>query len=351
MAGMQFSVAGRLAPTQARVARTRRIRIAVPVALLVVVITTATGGYIAIEWPRYDLLDALYMTAITIGTVGYREVHELSPAGRIWTIFVIAAGLITGGVVVSLLGAMVVEGQIRRILGRRQLENKIRNLASHVIVCGFGRMGQRVALELNEAGRGVVVVDTDPEQTAAVEAAGLLYVLGDAQSEDVLKAAGIATAQTVVTVLHSDAENVLVTLTARQANPAVQIIARALETSTQDKLLKAGATRVVCPQAIGASRVVDSVLRPAVVDFVEVAHKGLDLEMDQIELSGQSELLEKTLEELELRRRIGVHVAAIRRADGQTIYQPAPEVTLRAGDTLILIGKRGAAAALHELRL
>ncbi len=304
-----------------------------------------------LEWPRYGFLDALYMTVITVATVGFQEVHPLSGAGRIWTIFVILSGLVTGGVVLSLIAAMVVEGQIRRIFGRRQLQSKIKNLSGHVIVCGCGRMGEQILMELDAAGRNVVVVDSSPERTAVVEALGKLYVLGDAQSEEVLEAAGILRAATVVSALPTDAENLLVTLTARQMNPNVRIITRAVEAATERKLIKAGATRVVCPQIIGVTRMVDIVLRPAVVDFTEAAHKGVDLEMDQIELSDTSELVGKSLGELGLPHRVGVYVVAIRRSDGETIYQPVSDLTLRVGDTLILIGKRGAAEALKGLGL
>ena len=336
---------------QTQAVRIRNIRIALPLALFSGVIIICTAGYMLIEWPRYDLLDALFMTIITVATVGYREVHELSPWGRLWTIFVILSGLVTGGIVLSLIGAMVVEGQIRRIFGRRQLENKIKSLSEHIIVCGCGRMGERVAMELQTAGRDVVVVDIDPERTAVAEAAGLLYVLGDAQSEDILEAAGIDQAFTLISTLPSDAENLLVTLTARQLNQQIHIVTRALVSSTQGKLRKAGATRVVCPQVIGASRIVDIVIRPAVVDFAEAAHKGVDLEMDQIEVIAGSSLAGKSLDELALPTRIGVYVVAIRRAQAETIYQPASSMVVQAGDTLILIGKRGAAATLQELHI
>ena len=314
------------------------------------IVSIATAGYVIIE-PEYTFLDALYMTIITISTAGHREVHALSEGGQIWTMIVVISGVLTGGIILSLLGAMVVEGQIRRIFGRRQLENKIKNLSEHVIVCGYGRMGERVALELKAASSNVVVVDGDPDRTTLAEAGGLLYVLGDAQSEDILKAAGIERASELIALLSSDAENVLVTLTGRQLNPAMRIIARAVESATQGKLLLAGATRVVCPHVIGASRMVDIVVRPAVVDFVEVAHKGVDLEMDQIELRPGSELVGKSLGELELPRRVGVHVVAIRRADGETIYEPTADITLAPDDTVIVIGKRGAGPTLQQLHL
>ncbi len=317
--------------------------------MFITVISVSTAGYIVIEPSNYTFLDALFITINTVTTLG-SQAGTLSDAGKIWTIFVVLAGLVTGGVLLSLLGAMMVEGQLRRILGRRQLEDQIKNLSDHVIVCGCGRMGERVATQLQTGGRDIVIVDIDPERTSIGEAIGMLYVLGDAQNEEVLEAAGIAKASTLVSTLATDAENLLVTLTARQMNPDVRIITRALDGATQKKLIRAGATRVVCPQVIGASRMVDIVVRPAVVDFSEAALEGVDLEMDQIELGGKSELVGKSLQDLNLPQRVGAHVVAIRRAHDETIYQPGPEVVLEQGDTLILIGKRDSAEAMAALQ-
>ena len=319
--------------------------------MLVVVVLISTAGYIIIEWPRYSFLDALYMTVITISTAGHREVHPLSPAGEVWTMLVLAFGVLTGAVVLSLLGSMMVEGQIRRIFGRRQLNNKIKNLNGHVIVCGLGRMGQRIALELAAAGEDVVAVDSDPDRTAEAEAAGLLYVLGDAHSEEVLTTAGVQRASQLIGTLSSDADNVFVTLTARGLAHDVKIITRAIDPAAEDKLHKAGASIVVCPMEIGASRVVNIVTRPAVVDFVEVAHKGVDLEVDQIELEEDSPVVGKTLRELELPRRIAAQVVVVRRRSGQTVYQPQSNMELHAGDMLVLIGKSGVAEAMRKLKL
>jgi len=336
---------------QLRMVRSRRLPLVGVLVLLMTVISVSAAGYVIIEYPRYSFLDALYMTVITISTVGHLEVHPLSASGRIWTILVILSGVVTAAMFLSLLGAMVVEGQIRRILGRRQLDNKIKGLTGHTILCGYGRMGQMVVPDLRAAGKRIVVIDIDPERTAAVEAAGLLYVLGDAQDEETLTAAGLERAGELVATLPSDAENVLVTLTARQCNPDVRIIARAREVSCQKKLLQAGATRVICPHVMGASRIVDIILRPAVVDFFEVANKGVDLEMDQLVLADGSELVGKSLKELELPKRAGVHVAAIRRAGGETIYRPGSNVRLEAGDTVIVFGRSGSAATLQDLHL
>ena len=211
-------------------------------------------------------------------------------------------------------------------------------------------MGSMVARDLRGAGCDVVVIERDPGLTATVEDGGMLYVLGDAQDEAVLTAAGVERAGYLMGALGSDAENVFVTLSARQLNPDLKIIVRAALPSTRDKLLRAGATRVVCPQTMGAMRMANIVLRPAVVDFVEMAREGVDLELEQLELSANSRLVGQTLEQLALPRRAGVQVVAIRRPDGQTVYHPTSEVKLTAGQTLILIGQRGTISAVQKLQ-
>jgi len=328
----------------------RRYRLAIPLAALAVFMAVASAGYMVIP-PRHSALDALYMTVITIATVGYGHVHEPSAAGKVWNTVVIVGGLTISAITLSLIASMVIEGQVRRILGRRQLERKIAGLGGHVIVCGLGRMGAAVARQLREAGRAVVGVDSDPEKTTAAEEAGLLYILGDATDESTLTAAGVERAETLISCLASDADNVFVALTAHGLRGDLKIIARAQDEKAQDKLLRAGATRVVCPHVIGAGRLADIVLRPAIVDFVEVARRGVELELDELELSEQSRLVGRTLQELELPRRIGVHVVAVRRAGGQTVYHPRAPFRLEAGDVLILVGKRGAAEDVEQLQI
>ena len=210
-------------------------------------------------------------------------------------------------------------------------------------------MGGLVTDELVNAGKEVVIIDNDDVQTQAAEAAGLLYVLGNAETDEVLITAGVARADVIVTTLATDAENVFVTLSARVINPALHIIAVARETSTQDKLIKAGANRVVCAHTLGASRMAAVVLRPAVVDFVEMAGQGGEIEMDQVKLADGSRLVGKSLKELELPHRIGVHVCAVQRTSGEPVYQPAPDFVLASGDTLVLIGPSGSASAVEAM--
>jgi len=331
--------------------RERVVPLKVSVALMVFIafIGLSSTGYYLIE-RNYGWFEAIYMTVITVTTVGLLEVGGgLSPAGRVWTIFVIVGGLTSGAVVLSLVVAAVVEGRLRTVLGRRHLERRVSALSGHVIICGYGRMGQMVAQDLQRARRPVVAVDRNGARTSQAERDGMLYVLGDAQEEGTLRAAGIQRAEAVVGTLPDDAANVFVTLTARGLNPEVHIIARARDPGTQDKLRKAGATRVICPHVIGAGRMADVILRPAIVDFVEMAQKGVELEMDQLTLKAGSGMIGRTLRELALPTRVGGMVAAVARADGTVVYNPGPDFTLSPGETLVLIGKRGVASAIQEL--
>ena len=317
-------------------------------AVLLVFIAVASVGYRAIE-AEFTWLDAVYMTVISVSTVGYREVGELSDGGRVWTIFVIVAGLMTVTGVVGTLGGMVVEGRLRSMFGRRQLERKISALRNHTIICGFGRLGTKVAEQLTEAGRDVVIIDASEDRVAAAERAGFPCVKGDAQEEGVLEVVGIDRAAVLIAALSADPDNLFVTLSARQASPSIRIFARAEQASSQRKLLKAGADRVVCPQAMCAERMAQAVLYPAAMEVADMAKQG-NLVFSQLRISPRSALAGSTLAEAELPNTTGVHVAAIRRPDGEVTYQPGPTVEIGAGDTLILIGESGSAEAVAKLQ-
>ena len=326
-------------------------RLIVLVIAMLFFLVVASGGYMVIE-KSYTPLDAIYMTVITITGVGYGEINgPLSDGGRIWSILVIICGVALVAMVVSSVVAFFVEGQIRELLGRQQLQHKIARLKGHVIVCGYGRVGSMVVDKLKQSGREVVVVDQSPDAIATARQVGLLYVEGDAQEEDVLEHAGVSRAESLVTALTTDADNVFVTLSARFANASLRIITRAQQASSESKLRRAGASRVVCPQAIGANRMAQVVLRPAVVDFTEMAQTGDELAVDQIKLGPKSPLAEKTLLELQLPSRFGVHVVAMQRQGGQRVYQPQADIRLEVGDTIILVGRAGAAQAMEELAI
>jgi voltage-gated potassium channel len=218
-----------------------------------------------------------------------------------------------------------------------------------VIVCGYGRMGQLVADQLQADDRGVVIIDNNPDRLAAMEEAGLPAVGGDAAEEATLLEAGIARARCLVATLPRDSDNVFVVLTAKGLRQDLFIIARAESTTTEGKLLRAGADRVVCPQVIGAHRISSLITRPSVVDFVDVAAQGVELEIDEYKVGDDSPLAGKSLRDSALRQKVDAIVVAITRADGRTIFSPSADEVVHTGDTLILIGRLHTSGRLSQL--
>jgi len=327
-----------------------RKRLIISLLILLTVFWIGVIGYKLID-PSLALLDAIYMVIITISTVGYKEVMQRSPGTIIWTLIIILFGVSTAMVAVSALASMFIEGEIGRIFGSRKVETRIKQLEGHVIVCGFGRMGRLLVQRLKEEKIPLVVVEKDPEARGAIEKLEQLYIIGDATEEETLERAGLAQAQSLVAVLASDADNVFVTLTARQMHKNLNIVARAEQFSSIPKLRHAGANRVMSPQAIGAERIANIITRPHIVDFVDVAAKGVDLEMDEFTVSKGSPLAGKSLREANIRQMAEVMVVAIMRSDGTTTFNPAAEEVVRPQDTLITIGPAGATQRLAKMEL
>ena len=305
------------------------------------------GGYVVLTDAPWG--DAAYMTLITLSTVGFKEAMDLGPTGRVWTAVVIVFGVGVVSVAYASLLTLFVGGEIRDVVGRRRVQSKIAQLRGHTVLCGFGRMGALAARMLKQDGAEIVVVEAKKTLRPDLETAGLLFVIGDATEEETLQAAGLARAGALVSTLPSDADNVYVALTARGLHPDLHIVTRAEQPATEHKLRRAGANRVVCPQVIGAKRIADILMRPHMVDFFEVAARGVELEMDDYRVGPDSVLCNATLRESTLRQRTGAMVAAITRADGTSLYQPDPDEVIREGDRLILIGRAGTSNRLEEL--
>lgn len=324
-----------------------RFRLLLAILCVLTVFVVGILGYRLICSPTWT--DAVYMTAITLSTVGYNEPEWLTPAGRVWSVGVMTLGLASLALALSFLTVLLTGGELRGVLGRRVLSKQIEQLSGHTIVCGYGRTGEMLVRELAAQGVSLVVIERDPEKTATLDQVGQLYILGDASEEEKLVQAGLMRARALVSVLAHDADNVYVTLTVRGARPDLIVIARAEQPETERKLLRAGATRVVCPSIIGASRMASILLRPNVVDFVDVAAKGVELEMDEYVIAPASSLVGKTIRQLQLRQKAEVMVVAVKRPDGSSEFNPGPELLLQAGDTLILVGQAGASQRLDRL--
>jgi voltage-gated potassium channel len=281
------------------------------------------------------------MTVITLTTVGYREVTPLDTTGQYYTMLLLVGGL---GVVlysVTLIARDVLEGELQRVLGRRKVQRQIAQMQDHLIVCGFGRMGRMVCKELAAKPAPFVVIERDAETLRLAEAEGHACVEGDATEERILTTAGIARARGLVAALSNDADNVYAVLTARELNPGLLIVARSEDDRSERKLLHAGATRVVSPYAIGGHRMAQAVLRPAVLEVLDLAthSHAMELQLEEVLVAPGSLGDGVALRDSQIRERHGLIVIAIRREGGEMVFNPGPEAQIAAGDRLVLIGQ------------
>ena len=309
------------------------------VALLVLICAGGTVGYVVIEgWSAWD---AFYMTIITITTVGYKEVHDLSRAGQAFTIVLLIAGVGAALYSFTLLATVVVEGGLPKRLQRRHHERMLETIKDHFIICGYGRIGSIVARQFNRQGVPYVVIERSPERLQVAIEDGALGVEADASREEVLKRVGIARARGLIAAVGTDAENVYAVLSARVMRPDLFIVGRAETEDATQKLKRAGADRVISPYQIGAVQIAQTALRPAVVDFVEFAtnSENLDLAMEQITIAASSSLASRSILDANLRQRYGVIVVGIQRHDRSMEFNPEPDTAIRAGDKLVVLGR------------
>ncbi len=325
------------------------IKIMRGVMMLAMVLLIGTIGYMVIK--EWQLLDALYMTVITITTVGYGEIRQVSEPGRIFTIFIIFAGMGILGYTFGMVAQAMVEFQVRSILGRRKLGLKIKSLKDHYIMCGYGRIGRIIAQELNSNKIPVIVIDQNPDSKEALENQDIPYIIDDATSEDVLIEAGIERAKGLIAVVESDADNLFITMTARGLNSDLYILARADEEQTQKKLLRGGADRVVLPYLIGGHKMAQTIVKPAVTDFLEltVHNKDIELKLEELLVGKGSRLNGVTLVDSGIRQETNIIILAIRKKDGEMSFNPSSQTRIESGDTLISLGYSGDLERLSKM--
>ena len=317
--------------------------------LLLAIVCVGTAGFVLLE--DFSILESLYMTLVTISTLGMRvtEGPELGSSGKIWIMFLIVVGIAAAMIALTTIVSIVVEGHMRSILGRRKVNMKIASLTNHIIVCGYGRMGRSLCANLRDRKAELLIIDRHDSKTALAEQDGLLYILGDASEESVLRSAGIERARGLVAVLDADASNVFATLVARDLNPDILIVARAEKNESVSRLIRAGANKAICPQVIGATRLANILTRPGVVEFIDFAAQGLELEAEQYVIDAESKLIGQTLRQANLPRQVGILVIALKRKDNQTIFNPEPDTILQADDVMIITGRTGSMAKLEQL--
>jgi voltage-gated potassium channel len=320
-----------------------------PLVVLVALLVGGTLGYKLIG--GWDLFDALYMTVITITTVGFHEVRPLGTAGRLFTMALALGGVFTAFYAAAAFIRAIVTGEIRTVFGRQRMESQLSQLDKHLVVCGFGRMGRLVCEEFSAAGLPFVLIDRNPAVLQDFSIPHGMALVGDATADEVLKQAGVERARALVSAAASDADNLYITMSARFLSEDLFIVARAESDGAERKLVRAGASRVISPYAIGGHRVAQAVLRPHAMEFIELATRSahLELQIEEAELRTGSTLVGDSLKTSPIKSELGIIVVAIKKPDGKMVFNPAPETVLESGDVLISIGHRQQLDRLEEL--
>lgn len=317
--------------------------------MVVMLLSIGTMGYILIEGWRP--LDALYMTVITVATIGYGELRPLSDAGREFTMLIIVMGVGFFAYSVNVLTEAAVEGKIKDIFNQRRMQKAISRLENHFIICGCGRIGKIILEMLRNEGIPVVVIESNPATIEELERLGYLVIVGDATSEEVLQNAGIVRAKGIICVLQSDADNVYITLTARLLNPSIFILARASDYKAERRIYQAGANKVISPYEIGARRMGMAILKPTVIEFLDLAvHCAeFDLSVEQYEISGGSVLVGKTINEIGIRQQTGATLLAVKRKIDGVMSSVTQDYVFQRGDLIVALGSTESLKKLEAL--
>ncbi|MSR54138.1 MAG: potassium channel protein [Gemmataceae bacterium] len=307
-----------------------------------VLLGSGTLGFKIIGGPEWSWFDAMYMSAITLTTVGYGETHPLDDSGRLFTIFFLFTGVFLLFYSATEMIRAVVTGQLRAALGKESVKHMLEEIRDHIVVCGLGRMGRLICQEFDRQRVRYVIVDRNPKLLDGWPTGFGVFLQGDATEDDVLKRAGVERAKVLVAVLPSDADNLYVTLTGRVMSPNLFIVARAEQEVSEPKLRRVGANQVVSPYVIGGHRVAQAVLRPTVDHFLEQAARlnAADYQIEEAVIRKGSSLCGKTLRDLNLREAMGIVVLAMRQPDGEIVFNPKGESTIEPSSVIVVVGRR-----------
>ena len=320
------------------------------IGVMAMLIWTFVGslGFAWIEGWRW--MDALYMSVITISTVGYGEVQPLSAPGKLFASFLIVGGLALSIYTLTRLGQVVLEGELFGNLGRRRMRKELNELVGHYILCGFGRFSRSVAKDLDHKNHPFCIVESDASREPTLRELHYLYLLEDATSDEALLNAGVKKAAAVLALLPSDADNLYVTVTTKALNPSVRIIARTLDERGELKLRRAGATEVFSPYRLASHRIVQAAMAPTVLQFMDhIADRAtLEMNLGEARIGEHAKIAGRSLGEADLRTSFGVTVVAVKPTDGKMVFNPGSEQALSAGDTLVVIGHEKNLAATKQ---
>ena len=317
--------------------------------ILALTLAVGTAGFRSLE--GFSVLDAFYMTLITMTTIGYSEVHPLTDAGRIFNSVFIIFSVTSTFFVIGMLTQAIVELELSGYFSNRRVRRMIENLNRHFIVCGYGRVGRRASEELSMAKAPFVIIDIDPALVEAALRGGYLAVAADSTRDQTLLDVGVERARGLIAALPSDADNLFVVLSAKNLNRNLKVSARAVEEEASEKLRRAGADVVFAPYIKAGHQLAQSLLKPHVVEFLDLATQGVgpDISMEQLLVDRHSSVAGKSLAETRIRREHGVIVLAIRKSEGQMLFNPPAEALIAGGDYLIVMGKSDGLEHMEKL--
>ncbi|HEY3374078.1 MAG TPA: potassium channel protein [Candidatus Aquicultor sp.] len=318
-------------------------------ALFVSVVVLGIVGYMVVL--GWSFTDAIYMTIITITTVGFREVRSLSVVGQYFTMILALAGTGTAFYLLISITEFMIEGHLTGLLAERRVEREIKKQKEHYILCGFGKVGANVAEELSTSSADFVIIENNHERVESARSYGYYCIEGDASSDEVLIKAGVERAKGLIAAVDNDADNVFVTLTARVLNPGINIVARSILEESREKLIHAGANRVVSPAFIGGRRMASIMLRPLVSDYLDVVTfgDGLQYRLEEYVVSPSSTIKGKSLADADVRQKTGALVLAIKRTTGEFNTNPSPDTTIESGDHIVVLGTQNQLEAVQNI--
>ncbi len=317
------------------------VKLRLPLFVIFAIMVAGTVGY-RVMYP-VSLVDAFYMTVISVSTVGFREVFPLDSAGKLFTVLLILSGIGAMTFTLSYLFQFVIQGQLLGLVKRRQMEKLLASLKNHYIICGLGRVGEQIAKDLERSGKPFVVIDENPEALERIEKGSHPCVVGNTTNDEALQKAGIKRAKGLVAASDSDPDNVLTVLSAKMLNPAIFIVARASHPDVFEKLYKAGANRVVCPYHSTGQKMAAMLVKPLVHEYLDsmVYGTGLEIRLEELELPEGAEIAGKSIGESAIRKRTGTTILAIKKRDGNILTNPEVSTILEPTDRLILVGTTG----------
>ncbi len=323
---------------------------------VLIIIATGTAGYIFLE--KFTFSEALYMTIITLSTVGFQEVKPISESGRIFTVFLIISGLGTFGYYLTRISKMLLDGNYRKLLKDLKTKKKLKKMKNHIIICGFGRNGRQAARELLNINREIVIIDKKPEiinlniYEDLARNKNLTFLEGDAAHETSLLQAGITQAEGIITTLPYDADNLLIVLTAADLNKKIKIISRASDEHSFSKLKRAGADNVIMPDIVGGARMAKLIIEPNIMEFLEVItlQKDVDVKIEEIACTDVNlHFAETSIKDLDIRRKTGANIIGLKLADGNYVFNPGGKIQLKPNDRLFVLGSNKQILKLREL--